>query len=668
MSLIKTPVLKNLAQQVEAQNTAYRWLDLYAAEFVVKGLLEEERQHASSLALLICELSYATSKGQICIALSAHKIGLDHDFKASLLQLSVVDDFSQARAHKRLHAKQSVKPLVVSGDKLYLTRYWNLQCEFEAWLAKRVSSESLSDEALSESQLDRLSQCLKSMFALNGVDSDEKPDWQAVAAAHALLQKTTLIAGGPGTGKTTTAASLLHLVDQSFRLRLGRPAKVRLLAPTGKAAIRLADSIAFQLKRIETEQAVLEGSDMLPLSACLPANGETIHRFLIDHKALPSQHSYSEKLNAESLFSGRSEIALTEADILIVDESSMIDLALMHALIKTVPDTTQVIFMGDPYQLPPVEPGEVFSETVRRFEDMSYSSEFADRLASLTGYESGVFLTPAVDKKVASEGINQALCYLRKTYRFGGELKRAAEQINAGNFIGFRNDFCISRHLDSNNKQVRWFDYQEGENQAEMNTQQVHHSITAAYQSYFEAVQKQADIAALNSAFADFQLLCSTHEGEQGVIAMNNYIERSLLAMLPGHYSANVDTGSFLYHGKAILITKNHADLGVFNGDIGFVVARNDEPGSTGKFQVEVPQGSGESIIVSPKRLKAWQPAYAMTVHKSQGSEYQRVGILLADYAKELLSRSLLYTGLTRAKQRCDIWADTQALEKAFLE
>ncbi|WP_156508838.1 AAA family ATPase, partial [Oleiphilus sp. HI0132] len=111
------------------------------------------------------------------------------------------------------------------------------------------------------------------MFALNGVDSDEKPDWQAVAAAHALLQKTTLIAGGPGTGKTTTAASLLHLVDQSFRLRLGRPAKVRLLAPTGKAAVRLADSIAFQLKRIETEQAVLEGSDMLPLSACLPANG-----------------------------------------------------------------------------------------------------------------------------------------------------------------------------------------------------------------------------------------------------------------------------------------------------------------------------------------------------------------------------------------------------------
>ncbi|WP_197481164.1 ATP-binding domain-containing protein, partial [Oleiphilus sp. HI0086] len=100
----------------------------------------------------------------------------------------------------------------------------------------------------------------------------------------------------------------------------------------------------------------------------------------------------------------------------------------------------------------------------------------------------------------------------------------------------------------------------------------------------------------------------------------------------------------------------------------GFVVARNHEPGSTGKFQVEVPQGSGESIIVSPKRLKAWQPAYAMTVHKSQGSEYQRVGILLADYAKELLSRSLLYTGLTRAKQRCDIWADTQALEKAFLE
>jgi ATP-dependent exoDNAse (exonuclease V) alpha subunit len=175
-------------------------------------------------------------------------------------------------------------------------------------------------------------------------------------------------------------------------------------------------------------------------------------------------------------------------------------------------------------------------------------------------------------------------------------------------------------------------------------------------------VRAKVSVRDLDEAFNRFQLLCSTHEGAQGVAAINVFIEQNLLAGLG--YRDIYDPAAFLYHGKAILVTKNHTDLGVFNGDIGYVMKSES---SDGKFCVVFPQGEGKQVVVSPLRLKSWQPAYAMTVHKSQGSEYQNVGLLLASYAKELLSRPLVYTGLTRAKQRCDIWATSDALERAFM-
>lgn len=636
MSVIATPVLKGLVGQIEEKNTAYRWLDLYAAEFVVKGLLDAEKEYANDIALLICQLSYASSKSKIC--LSANELDLD---LALVKKLSIVD----VNDHNDAKLQTSASPLVVHGHDIYLCRYWNLKCEFEGWLSERLAHENELDEGLMRD----LGAKLQSVFKLNHPESPTEINWQGVAAAHALLQNTTFIAGGPGTGKTTTAASLLYLIDQSTRLRLDRSAKVRLLAPTGKAAVRLADSISTQLKRIEAEQDDTN-DQTLALSSVLPDNGETIHRFLIDHKALPSQKRPNQ-LNAESLFLGKEATIKTDADILIIDESSMIDLALMVSLIKTVSLDTQIIFMGDPYQLPPVEPGEVFAQQVRRFEYTPYSTSFVEKLAVLTSYEREAF---GLNDQNAN--MDKPLCYLRKTYRFCGDLKLAADQINAGNFAEFSCAFKETNDSVQQGKEVRWFSH----NEAEANNKVIQ-QILSAYQEYFEAVKAKASVSELDKAFSQFQLLCSTHEGEQGVAAINTLIEQNLLASLG--YNDIYDPANFLYHGKAILITKNHAELGVFNGDIGFV-CRDDNSGS---FRVVVPQGAGEDIIVSPLRLKAWLPAYAMTVHKSQGSEYKNVGLLLADYAKELLSRPLVYTGLTRAKECCDIWATEEALGRAFL-
>jgi len=160
-------------------------------------------------------------------------------------------------------------------------------------------------------------------------------------------------------------------------------------------------------------------------------------------------------------------------------------------------------------------------------------------------------------------------------------------------------------------------------------------------------------------AFDRFQLLCSTHEGPLGVLKMNELIEHQFVFQNDPHKRY----GSGFYHGKAILVTRNHPHLGVFNGDVGFAIASIKNPNS---WNIHFPIQNQAALMVAPGRLREWQPAYAMTVHKSQGSEYQHVGIVLADYAKEVLSKALLYTALTRSKLSCDIWAGNDTLEKAF--
>lgn len=638
--MITIPFLSDIALQIEHRNSPYRWVDLYAAEFVVKGLEDTEKNQAKLVARIVCELSYASSKGKVCLSLSEFASLVEPEVlgrEFGLLSIvELINDESPAKCQK------VTKPLVLHDGCLYLCRYWNLKLEFENWLNERLKLPFTLEKDLIEQIRPRII----SLFALEG---QRDLNWQAVASAHALLQNTTFIAGGPGTGKTTTAASLLFLVDSSLQLRFGRSAKLRLLAPTGKAAVRLADSIKHQLKRIESELPLSHTE--IALSSVLPSNGETIHRYLIAHNALPSQRKV-EMPSAEALFIGSAAKSKTDADILIVDESSMIDLALMVALVKTIPQETQIIFMGDPFQLPPVEPGEVFSEQVKHFDQIAYREEFVEKVCMLTGYNASLF------GKTEPHVLDKPLCYLRKTYRFGGDLKQAADQINAGDFKAFADTFKTSSAHDGREKSVKWHSIETHINQFE----DVVSHIVNAYEGYFSAVLNGSSLEVLEDCFSQFQLLCTTHEGEQGVSSVNDIIERRLLSGLG--YKDVYDTAAFLYHGKPVLVTKNHPELGVFNGDVGFVI--KDEQ-SVSKYKMFLPQGNGEAVVVSPLRLKSWLPAFAMTVHKSQGSEYLNVGLLLADYAKELLSRPLLYTGLTRAKDGCEIWSSEEALMKAFV-
>ncbi|MFT7184760.1 MAG: exodeoxyribonuclease V alpha subunit [Pseudohongiellaceae bacterium] len=688
MSLLTHPFLKHLENRIDKGLSPLRWIDLYSAQYVAdchqketditdikSDATDDCQQDVIVLALMV---SFVSSKGQTYLPLD----DLPNDVLASY-QFQACDNtewlrrLSQSSAI-RLGQSEAVSafslendgvqtpesaPLILWQGRVYLARYWRLHQLFEQWL----HAQSIGGQVLEDVHLMPMAKQLKEVFQLSdeaGEDQASHPEalnWQAISAAHTLVQNFSIITGGPGTGKTTTAASLLYLLMQRQKLQCSAlnkadlTLKVRLLAPTGKAAIKLADSIRHHLVSIESR---LLGADLksLRMSDCLPKSGETIHRFLYEHGALRDSLNQHRLFSSEEVLLGQQESRQAKVDIVVIDEASMIDLALMVELIQVIPPSAQVIMLGDHFQLPAVEPGQVFAECVERFEHQAYSPELASRLGRLSGFD--VAKLRHESQLISNDAVSQIdadfhpLCQLRKTYRFGGDLKIAAEQVKLGKCRLFKQQFAVQT-TQGLEQLVRWHT---------LNDDNTRLSLVSGYRAYFECIHANVSLPALDvivKAFECFQLLCSTHEGPLGVIQMNALIEQQFVYK----NDAQRRYGNGFYHGKAILVTRNHPHLGVFNGDVGFVMASATKSNS---WNIHFPLQNQTALIIAPGRLREWQPAYAMTVHKSQGSEYQHVGIVLADYAKELLSKALLYTALTRSKLSCDIWAGNETLEQAF--
>lgn len=728
MSLLSHPLLQTLSKLVEQERTPFKWLDLYAAQFIAdsfqgreqstKQASESSTVSAGTMADLFDELdstfihlkqadiivlalicSHLVSQGKTHLNLakvppelmaSVKACGYKPSFSSSqeLLEgLVALDQINILRVVTSTASRSAVmpledeparkqSPLVLFQTKLYLAKYWSLHQTFERWLQSRSQYiETLGDDLLAE-----LAVSLTKVFPKEEGKTDDQVNWQAVSAAHTLINPFSVITGGPGTGKTTTAASLLFMLmhkRQQLRIRqnktqavngleadLNGKLQVRLLAPTGKAAVKLADSIRYQLKQIERR---VYGSDLtsLRMSDCLPETGETVHRFLYEMGGLRDSFQRPKRFKGDDVLLKRSQPTnqnetgpLTPSskaplDVVIVDESSMMDLALMVELVSLLPSTTQLILLGDHYQLPAVDPGQVFTECVQRFSTQKQSQAELTSLAAITAYDESQ-LTEFENVYFGDADLGfQPLCALRKTYRFSGDLKAAADHIKAGELHAFKKLFRDQGEQFKPQSAVCWYDLGLAENTD-------YQSIVSAYSEYFNLVAKGSSLKTLAAQFERFQLLCSTLEGPLGVHFLNTYIEQ--------HYDSscfpNGRIMGELYHGKAVLVTRNHPNLGIYNGDIGFVI----EDQQTGNLNVHFPVANHDALIVPPARIKKWQTAYAMTVHKSQGSEYQHVGVVLADYAKELLSRALLYTALTRSKESCAIWADSGALNQAFEE
>ncbi len=497
-------------------------------------------------------------------------------------------------------------PLVLDNQRLYLQRMWQNECRVADFF-NSIRPAPLADES-------GIRQVLNRFFpAADGV-----LDWQKVAAAVAISHPVCLISGGPGTGKTTTVAKLLASL---VVLGAGRRMRIQLAAPTGKAAARLSESLGDALDALGLD----EGQKRL-----FPPEAVTLHRLL---GAQP---------NSQSLRYHRDNPL--HADVLVVDEASMVDLPMMANLIAALPPQARVIFLGDRCQLASVEAGAVLGD-ICYFAENGYSPARNDQLARLTG----CVLPPCNDGTGPATG--DSLCLLRKSYRFDDSsgIGRLANAVNAGDAGSSLALLHGGREAD-----LQYAPLRDGGDYLRLLD-----GVVAGYGDYLSRVRAGESPAGILKAFNRFRLLCALREGPFGITGLNSRIEQALT--LAGLIHPPADSLGKGYAGRPVMIVRNAPSLGLYNGDIGIMLA---DESSALRVYFTLPDGTPKPVPLN--RLPEHETAFAMTVHKSQGSEFENTALVLPNQLLPVLTRELVYTAITRARRHLSLYANDNVLSYAI--
>ncbi len=429
-------------------------------------------------------------------------------------------------------------------------------------------------------------------------------DWQRVAAAMALRAPLSVICGGPGTGKTHTALRLLAL-----HLRLSdKPLRMALAAPTGKAAQRLAESV----------QA---GLDALPLSAeerdALPSAAKTLHRLL--------------GFRPQSVSPLRDADYPLDLDVLIVDECSMVDLPLMAKLLRALKPECRLILLGDPDQLPAVENGAVLATVATSNGSNAFSASACKWLADAK--------VARLDPIGEQTSVGDCVVRLERAHRFAGEsgIARLVGAIRRGD------EDAVFDALASS-ADIRW-----SEQALAFDTAQARDAARAHWAGLAAADSPQAALAQLGR----YRILCAVREGPQGVAGLNQAIG----SLLHGASSAPLHVS-----GRPILVSSNEHALGLYNGDVGILLAEH----AGGSLRAWFTRRDGGLLRVLPTQLPAHESAYAMTVHKAQGSEFDVVELVLPQLPHPLITREWLYTAASRARRKLHVHASREVIRAAL--
>jgi exodeoxyribonuclease V alpha subunit len=478
------------------------------------------------------------------------------------------------------------RPLRLVGTGLYLDRYWRDEVFVAGDLIARSSAEPISAEE------DLLADGLARLFR------DDVGGLQRRAAEIAVRRHFSVIAGGPGTGKTTTVARLLALLEEQAAVSDGPALLVALAAPTGKAAARLAEAVHAEGRTLDVDEEVR--------ARLLTFGASTVHRLLGRHPASANRfrHNRDNRL---------------PHDVVIVDETSMMSLPLMARLLEAVREDARLVLLGDQEQLASVEAGAVLGDIVG----------------------------PAAAGLGASSGagpVGECITVLKTNHRFRGPLADLANAVRTGN-----EDAALAALSDGGRaglartagpeppSSTRWLaiDVASADDAA---LEPVRSAVCASGRLLAEAGRRGDGPRALD-VLGQLRLLCAHRAGPAGASNWNGHVERWLADGVAGP-----DGG--WYVGRPVIVTQNDYSLGLFNGDTGVVIARPD-----GGLTVAFRRG-GEFVTVSPSRLAAVETAFAMTAHRAQGSEFDEVVVLLPPASSRILTRELLYTAVTRAKRR----------------
>lgn len=578
-------------------------------------------------------LSQLSSNGHVCLDLAAlaEQPLLNDLVSAPPLEVWV----SALNEHPACGDAEAYTPLILDCSKLYMRRYFDYECAVAA--AWQAGGENVLPKTLEGK--------IAALFPVPASCEDKQRDQRAAATA-ALRNRRVLISGGPGTGKTTTLASILALLleqhanpaglepgaadladaspqqslcfepDPSPPLPL-RPLKILLAAPTGKAAARMQDAIREAKGRLPISAAI---------KAAMPETAQTLHRLL---GARPQGGGMVWRHDADNPLS---------CDVLVVDEASMIDLAMMARLLAALPPDARLILLGDRDQLASVDAGAVFADLC-----------------------------------------TAGAATLNVSFRFGADsgIGHLAALLRGGDDDG------VLRLLRNPPEDVCW--------QADVSRFALVTQAADVYAAFIRQVQAgQSSGGDVFAAFAEYRLLTPLRQGPLGVAALNAEIEKRLTTL------GAIPPRSHWYAGKPVMIAANDYALRLFNGDIGICVhdpasgelriafpALDDERGKSNAAicdaptlpSVAAPQGGakppGTSMpairLIAPARLPAHETAWAMTVHKSQGSEFDHAVLVLPDEQNELLTRELIYTAVTRARRTVTLYAGEEVLRAGCL-
>jgi exodeoxyribonuclease V alpha subunit len=488
-------------------------------------------------------------------------------------------------------------PLHLEDDLLYLDRYWRQE------LVVRTELEERSLRARPPVDADALRVGLADVFPEPG------PDRQRLAAVMTVLRNVSIIAGGPGTGKTTTVARLMALL----RRLPGEPPRVALAAPTGKAAARLAEAVA--------SEAVARNLDIGG-----EVTASTLHRLL------------GWRPDSRSRFRHDRHNRLPY-DVVIVDESSMVSLTLMSRLMEAVRPDARLILVGDPDQLASVEAGAVLGDLVAR--PAVPGERVPDLLADLAGGD----YDPA---EAQTDEMRNGVVRLVRTHRFGAAIANLAGAIRRGDPDG------VLELLRSGGGAVSFVETADGVGPSVEQLRPLRDDVVAAARELNRSAAA-GDVPAALAGLERHRMLCAHRRGPYGVSRWTAEIELWLAAELGDFAGA----GEW-YLGRPLLITANDHEMDLFNGDTGVVVAN-----PSGGSPIAAFGRGGDPVLVSPSRLSAVQTVHAMTVHRAQGSQFDLVSLLLPSASSALLTRELFYTALTRAKEHVRIIASEAAVRRA---
>ena len=497
-------------------------------------------------------------------------------------------------------------PLVLESGLLYLRRYR----EYERRLAMQLGR--IASQEMPATGIEPIAPLFASLFP-DARDGDH----QARAAALALRRALLLITGGPGTGKTTTIARLLVLRIAQALHADRPPPRIALAAPTGRAADRMADS----LRRAVAQMAGL-AIDAASLDA-LPTQASTLHRLL---GTIPDSPRFRHGNDNPLPF-----------DIVVVDEASMVDLPLMCKLVDAVADGAQLILLGDPDQLPSVEAGDVLAAILSAAGDGDALS--MDDAAALRP------LLADVPVDAEADGLRGHRVHLQRGWRQDESLDLAPLAQAVRNGDGAE---ALSLLRGGALANVHFHENVEDPLQARPDLL-----------GHFRALAMHTDPAQALQQANRLRLLTALREGPQGARGLNARIESALSGRRIGSPPA-------WFPGRLLLVTENSYRHGLFNGDVGICLAGAD--GTPLAWFVDNGRGDGSNGVRAfhPAALPAHESAFAMTVHKAQGSEFDAVWLQLPRSDSRVLSRELLYTGLTRARSALHVAGSAEVIGAAL--